>query len=191
MWLTKKLIVTALLVVVLAGSMMGAACSSAEDVEEEVADVSQGGGSGGVMALGMGLSDDLLVLVAEILDIDQQDLADAFEQAQGEMIEDMPEDMLPPEGTSPEDTPRDGEPLGDMPEDTQPPEDMSPEDVPEDGMLPGDMSQGGMPSGIGLSEELLARVAELLDIDQQKLVDALEQAQEEMAGEVISPGLAQ
>lgn len=185
----KKFILSAFLVVVLLGGMMGAACGAAEDVEEELDGGSQEDMGGNIppggVSPGMGLSEELLVRVAEMLDIDQQDLADAFEQAQSEVMGDMPEDMQLPEDMSPEDMPEDMQPPEGMP-----PEDM-PEDMPEDGMPPGDMHQGGMSPGMGLSEDLLARVAEILDIDQQELADAIELAQEEIGGETAPPASAQ
>jgi hypothetical protein len=96
--------------------------------------------------------------VAAILGIKPQELEDAFNQAMSEMFGEgqMPSGENIPEGTPPE---------GTMPE-GEPPEGKLPEGTPPEG-------QPGM-----MSEELLARVAEILDIDLETLQDAFTQVQE-------------
>jgi hypothetical protein len=101
----------------------------------------------------------MLAKLAEALDIDQQTLKDAFAQAQSEMQASMPENTSLP-GTPPDATPPEG----------IPPEGMPPEGTPPEGMSPGP----------GLPSDLLARVAEILGIDQQTLEDAFAAVQSEM-----------
>lgn len=189
MWQTKRFIFVAILMaVVISGSLLGISCSSGSsdgDTSEEPADTSQEANPPEGMPSSPGfLSDELLARVAEILSIDQQTLEDAFTQAQSEMASVSGEgqspgtfsDDGPPEGTSPPDMPSEG---------------MSPEDMPSEDMPREDMSPEDMPLGFGLPDELLARVAEILGIDQQELADAVEQAQSEMAGEVTPPNSVQ
>jgi uncharacterized protein (DUF2126 family) len=161
-WGKKFILVTTLIVAVLSAGTQGISCSSSGDESEELPDTPQDAGPLEGMPPGPGLSDDLLARVAEILGIDQEQVADAFEQAQSEMMEGMPGD---------------GQPLGATPPEGMPPEDMSPEDMPS----------GGMPPGLGLADDLLARVAEILGIDQQDLADAVKQAQSEMTDEIAPP----
>jgi hypothetical protein len=164
-WYGKRFILVAILMAaVMLGSVMGVSCTSTEDAGEELPNAPQDANPPEGMPPGPGLSNDLLARVAEILGIDQEQVADAFEQAQGEMTESMPGDRQPP--STP---PNDG-----------PPEGMSPEDMPPEGMPSEDMSPG-----LGLPDDLLARVAEILGIDQQELSDAVEQARDEMADETV------
>ena len=108
----------------------------------------------------LGLSNDLLAKVAETLGIDQQGLEDAFAQAQSEMA------SMFGDRQSPNTPPNDG---------------------PPEGMPPEDMSPGDMPLGLGLPDELLARVTEILGIDQQELEDAFAKVQGEMPAGAAYP----
>ncbi|MCJ7426516.1 MAG: hypothetical protein MUO17_05245 [Dehalococcoidales bacterium] len=76
---SKKFILAAILMAaVLSGSVLAISCSSAGD--GELPSAPQGTGPEGDMPPVPGLNDDLLAGVAEILGIDQQELADAFAQ---------------------------------------------------------------------------------------------------------------
>lgn len=171
-WGKKFVLVVILIAAVLPGSALVMSCSSTGDGGEELSSTPQDAGPPGAMSPGLGLSEDLLAGVAEILGIDQQELEDAFAQAQSELVASMPEDRQPPRGMPP----------GDMPS-----EDMLPEDMPPEDTSPGDMPPGGMSPGMGLPDDLLAWVAEILGIDQQELADAVEQARGEMVGETAPP----
>jgi predicted small secreted protein len=61
----------------------------------------------------------------------------------------------------------------------------------EDERVPGASQDGGPPEGVspspGLPSDLLARVAEILGIDQQTLEDAFNQAQSEISGGTAPP----
>ena len=99
--------------------------------------------------------------VAEILGIDQQEVENAFIQAQNEFFnsgsfaprEDWSSDNLPPDRVPPEGFPEGMEPSERLPE----------------GMTP---TVGG-----SLPEPILTRMAEILNIDQQTLEDAIAQVQ--------------
>jgi uncharacterized protein (DUF2126 family) len=153
---------------VLSGSVLGISCSSSGDESEEITNAPQDAGPPEGTLVSPGLSEDLLVRVAEILGIDQEQVANAFEQAQSELAT-MSGDRQPSSA-----------PPGDGPQEGTSPPDMPSEGMPSEDMFPGDMSPG-----FGLPDELLASAAEILGIDQQELADAVEQAQDEMASETV------
>jgi len=143
-------------------AFFGAACSNTDDATAEPTtetnppEMMEGGERpmGGMQNLDQ---------VATILGIETTELEDAINQAISEMFAEgeMPSAGDMPAGTPPEGTMPEGEP-------------------PEGGPPEGEFPQGTPPQGqMGMiSEELLARVAEILGIDQQTLEDAFTQAQE-------------
>ena len=103
--------------------------------------------------------------LGDILGIDPEKLEDAFSQAMREAFsgEGKP-DRQPPEGF----------------EDRQPPEDFDREppefgDAPPENMPEGDRPIDGLDRQSGMSEEVLTRVAKILDISLQELEDAISQ----------------
>lgn len=133
------------------------------------------------------LATDNMEELAGMLGIEAEVLEDAFSEAMSEMTD---ADMMPSGDGGPGMTPP-GD--GEMPDMESPdfefPDTEHPEGTVPDTEFPGGERPEGMsPDGrsFGMSDEVLARVAEILNIDEQELKDAYAQLQEQLPGTTTS-----